>query len=262
MTIFDDGVHLERSDDGRLKGRAHERWRVFKGPNGGYLAAVMMNAHLVGLNDPAWHPRTFGVHFIARALEGDIELEFSVDRIGRSAASTSVRLFQDDKLCATSYCAFGPEPQGGSYDEVGMPEVAKPEDIPDMPVPPEMLPPFAANFRYRMALGNLPYTASDRAELGGWIDLIEPRPIDPVYLTALADSFPPSIFARMTRPIDVPTVDLTVHFFGAFPLEPDWVLCRFDSPVAVDGALTEDGWMWGRDGQLLARSRQYALYRE
>ncbi|MFP5298196.1 MAG: acyl-CoA thioesterase [Actinomycetota bacterium] len=259
--IFDDGVRLERIGDGRYRGHADERWRVFKGPNGGYLTAMLLNAQILGLGDPERQPRSLAVHFVSRALEGDVEIEVSIERVGRSFSSTTARMFQEGRLCATSHCAFALPRDGDSYDELGMPATAKPDELPDILMPEEMLPPFARNFEYRMSLGNLPYTGSSEAVLGGWIRPKEKRQIDPVLLAAYSDAFPPSVFARLTGPIAAPTIDLTVHFLGDLPLEADWVLCRFESPVARDGVLIEDGWMWSSEGALLARSRQLALYR-
>lgn len=261
MAAFDDGVALEDLGDGRFRGHAHERWRVYKGPNGGYLTALILNAQVQGLDDPGRVPRSLNVHFVDRAVEGPVEFEVATERVGRSFSSTTARMFQDGRLCATSHCAFAVPREGRSYDEVGAPEVPKPEDLTELPIPEGMLPPFAANFDYRWCVGNLPYSSAPEAELGGWIRPKTERAVDPVLLAAYSDAWPPAIFARLDKPIDAPTIDLTVHFFGSFPLEADWVLCRFEAPVARDGVLVEDGFMWGRDGQLLARSRQLALFR-
>jgi acyl-CoA thioesterase len=258
---FLQGVALEALGDGRYRGEADKRWEIYKGPNGGYVAAIVLNAHVQELDDPARRPRSFAVNFVSRTFAGPVDLEVTVDRIGRSYSSTSARLFQEGKLCGVSHCAFGVSVEGDSYDEVGIPEVPKPEGLPEAPIPPEMLPPFAAQFDYRMALGNLPYSRADNAVVGGWIRPKDPVPVDAVYLAAVADAFPPALFARLDRPVDVPTIDLTVHFLGRLPLDPDWVLCRFESPVGHDGVLIEDGWMWSREGNLLARSRQLALFR-
>lgn len=258
---FDQGVSLEDLGDGRYRGHVDERWRVVLGPNGGYLTAVILNAQVQRLADPHRLPRSLAVHFIDRTLEGDVEIETSIERTGRSFSSTTARMFQGGRLCATSHCAASIHREGESYDEIGMPEVPKPEDLDDMAFDPGMAPPFATNFDYRPCLGHPPFSGAENAIVGGWIRPKEERPIDPVLLAAYADAFIPSVFARLTEPIAAPTIDLTVHFLGDYPLEADWVLCRFETPVARDGLSIEDGWIWARDGSLLARSRQLALYR-
>lgn len=262
MTAFDRGVSLESAGEGRYTGHAAEEWTIYKGPNGGYLTALILNAQVQHVDDAERIPRSLAVHFVDRAIEGDVVVEVAIERRGRSFTSTTARMLQDGRLCATSHCAFAIEREGSSYDEEGMPEVAKPEDLPDTPIPPELLPRFAQNFHYRMALGHVPYTSASNADVGGWIQLKEPRAIDPVLLACYADAFPPALFTRLDHPVDVPTIDLTVHFLGRFPLGSDWVLCRFTSPVGENGILLEDGSMWSRDGRLLARSRQLALFKD
>ncbi len=260
-SAFDRGVALQRVEQGRWAGEALEPWRVYKGPNGGYLAAIVLNAQISELADSSRSPRAFNVHFVDRALEGELTIDVTVERIGRSFASTTARMFQGERLCATSNCSFSLRGRGPSYDEYGMPEVADPADLPVMPVPPEMLPVFARNFEYRFALGNLPYSSSPNALLGGWIRPVEARPVDEVLLACYSDAFPPALFTRISEPVDAPTVDLTVHFLGEPPCHHDWVLCRFEAPVGDNGVLIEDGSMWSKDGRLLARSRQLALFR-
>jgi acyl-CoA thioesterase len=260
-TLFDRGVDVRPEGDGIWSAHADEPWTIYKGPNGGYLTALILHAQIAELGDPARNPRSLAVNFIDRAVEGDLRIEVAIERTGRSFSSTTARMYQGDRLCATSHCAFATQREGESYDEFGAPAVPKPEDLPDIQIPPELLPRFAMNFDYKMALGNLPYTGSPNALLGGWIRPKEQRPIDDLLIACYADAFPPSLFARIDKPVDVPTIDLTVHFLGELPLEPDWVLCRFEAPVGENGILIEDGSMWSRDGTLLARSRQLALFK-
>jgi acyl-CoA thioesterase II len=262
VSAFDRGVRLERSPDGRWRGEALRPWRVYQGPNGGYLAAIILNAQIHELGDPSRSPRAFNVHFVDRAVEGELVIEVTTERVGRSFASTTARMFQEGRLCATSNCSFSIRREGESYDEHGMPEVADPDDLPPTPVPPEMLPDFARNFDYRFALGNLPYTSSPNAVLGGWMRPADPYPVDEILLACYSDAMPPAVFTRLSSPVDAPTVDLTVHFLGEPPRVHDWVLCRFESPVADNGVLIEDGSMWSKDGRLLARSRQLALFKK
>ena len=43
------------------------------------------------------------------------------------------------------------------------------------------------------------------------------------------------------------------------PLPADHVLVTFESRLSQGGFIEEDGWIWARDGQLIAHSRQLAL---
>jgi acyl-CoA thioesterase len=57
----------------------------------------------------------------------------------------------------------------------------------------------------------------------------------------------------------VPTIDLTIHFRADLPLPGDFALVTFETRLSAGGFVEEDGWIWARDGQLIAHSRQLAL---
>src|SRR4029453_3376700 len=104
------------------------------------------------------------------------------------------------------------------------------------------------------------------ARTGGWLRLVEPRPLDAALLVAYADAWPPSIFTTDQIPLargGAPTVDLTVHIRTPLPapgVRPeDAVLVSFRTREVSQGLLEEDGEIWSRDGRLLAHSRQLAL---
>ena len=76
---------------------------------------------------------------------------------------------------------------------------------------------------------------------------------------ALCDSWFPAAFVVADGPLAVPTLELTVHVRAPLPLARDWVLGRYATRLARDGFLEEDAELFGRDGRLLAQSRQLAL---
>ena len=262
MHIFDRTTQLEPAGEGIYRGSLDRTWWIAAGPNGGFLASLILRGLQLEVGDPDRIPRSFTVHYIARAGEGDVEVHSAVERVGRSMTATTGRLFQEGKLLATAQCAFS-APRSGEedFDDRGAPEVAAPEDIPALEVPEGMMPPFADHFEYRWALGSFTFSDSDRAWSGGWIRPKEPRAIDALIIPTLADGWPPSVFSRRSTPALVPTIDLTVHTRSEIPtLAPeDWLLVSFESRVAQGGFLEEDGYIWTRDGKLLAQSRQLAL---
>ena len=261
--LFDAGTALEPLGDGRYRGDVDTRWWVEKGPNGGYLAAVILRALTLEVNDPQRTPRSLTVHYVARPAEGTVEVDATLERVGRSMSATTARLSQNGELLATAQAAFSTPRNGPAFDDNPAPPTPQPEEIPALDVPKETFPPFAWNFDYRWAIGNLPYSGSERAVTGGWIRLTEPRPLDPLLLTTYADGWPPAVFSRRQTPALVPTIDLTVHFRGSGEVRPpDWTLMRFETTVGAGGFIEEDGYIWSRDGVLLAQSRQLALYQE
>ena len=68
------------------------------------------------------------------------------------------------------------------------------------------------------------------------------------------------MFSKVTAPLGVPTVDLTIHFRnpGHVVSAGEFCLTRFRTRVAAEGFVEEDGEIWSRDGVLLAQSRRLA----
>jgi hypothetical protein len=104
-------------------------------------------------------------------------------------------------------------------------------------------------------------------EVGAWIGLAEPRPVDALTLAFLSDAMFSPPFIRMDQPANSPTIDLTIHFRTALApagsageRDPD-ELCfaRFSSGLVHEGFFEEDGVIWAADGTVLAQSRQLGI---
>jgi acyl-CoA thioesterase len=143
-----------------------------------------------------------------------------------------------------------------------MPEVKMPEDIPEATIPDAMVPDFSRNFDYRTALDWMPFSSSPRALGAAWMRFKDERPIDALQIPTIADGLFPAIFVRLDAPAATPTIDLTVHFRSTLPRDYDWLLTRVETKRAAEGFIEEDAEIWGRDGTLIAQSRQLALFRE
>ena len=261
---FDRGIALEALGNARYRGVLDREWWIDFGPNGGFLASIMLHAITKAVADPQRHPCTLSVHYPGRAQEGEFHIVVSIDRAGRSTTFASARMYQDEKLLTSALCSLSSERTSAEFNDAPAPEVAPPEAIQELPAPPGTLPRFADHFDYRFALGALPFSGSEVAEVGGWIRPKEPRVVDALMIPTYADGFPPASFGSAHQPFPIPTLDLTVHFRAPLPLDRagsgDFTLARFSSSLASGGFIEEDGLMWSRDGRLIAQSRQLALY--
>lgn len=246
---------------GVYEGRIDRGWWVVRGPNGGYVAALLLRA--LAAEVPAERaPRSLTVHYTAPPAEGPVRIETRVERVGRSLSTVSGRLVQGDRLLALALAAFSTSRQGLEFDHARMPEAAPPEACPPFP----SAIPMHERYDSRWAVGAPPGSGAEQALCGGWIRLAEPRPVDALAVAAYTDAWPPAAFSwapsrEAVGP--VPTVDLTVHFRRALPLPAgrpdDWCLAVFRSRLAAGGFLEEDGEIWSRGGVLLAQSRQLAV---
>lgn len=261
-TAFDRDTALQAKGEGLFEGRVDDRWWASRGPHGGFLAALMMRAVIESTDDGERAARSFTTHFIAPPERGTVEITTRLERVGRSRTSISARMEQDGRTIALALAALSAPWTGFEYADVAMPKVPGPQDAPEVENE-AVTPAFFRNFHARWAVGDPPFTSSDRALSGGWIRLSEPRVIDAVALAAIADAWVPAVFSRLSHPVPTPTVDLTVHFRRALPLPEsgadDLYLSIFRAGVAADGFFVEDGEIWSERGELVAQSRQLAV---
>lgn len=237
---------------------------IVRGPNGGYLAAVLLRAMTTRIADlgadPARPVRSLTIHYARAPIEGPATITTELVRVGRSLVTCGARLEQAGKPALAALAAFSPAWSGPSWQHDAPPSIPGPDTV-DLPVRERPPMPFTNYWDHRFALGTAPGEKSDKAETGGWMRLRDPQRVDAMVVAAMSDAWIPAAFAMADAP--VPTVDLTIHFRVALPcaaLGPeDFVLARFVSRTAMDGFVEEDGQLWAPDGTLIAHSRQLAI---
>jgi acyl-CoA thioesterase len=262
---FDTDTAVEHLGGGRFGAAIRERWWVERGPNGGYVAAVVLRAIQAAVGTER-APRSLTVHFPRAPRAGAVELMVGVDREGRSATFVSARLEQGGELCASALAVLSEDWDQPGFDDVEMPAVEPPEELysPD-PKQVDGMPPMFQNYSVRTAIGE-PAFSGGPAHSGVWLRAREPRPLDPPLATAMLDAWFPAPFVRLERPAAAPTIDYTVHFRSPLPppgaTAEDPYLAVFRTGLARQGFFEEDGELWSADGVLLAHSRQLALLLE
>lgn len=248
--------------EGRFSARIDGGWWIARGPNGGYVSAILLSALQAAVADPARTPRSLTVHFASPPAEGAVEIETRIERTGRSLTSVSARMCQGERVIAVALAAFSKAREGGDWVQLKMPELGPPEQCAQV----TRNVPIHDRYEVRLALGDPPFSGGGNALTGAWIRLREPRVADALLVAAYTDSLSPALFPTLASREDtrgIPTVDLTIHFRTALPLAnakpDDFVLAVFRSRYAKQGFVEEDGEVWSRDGQLLAQSRQLAV---
>lgn len=242
-------------------------WWIVRGPNGGFVAAVLLRALTEALGDPARAPRSLTLHYVAPPPEGAVRIETKIERAGRSLSTLSARMTSEGRLLVLALAAFSTTRPGGDLRQARMPEVAPPEACISLhDVEGGVRLPIHQRYDYRWALGGRPYAGAPEAQLGGWIRLAEPRIADALAVAAFTDAFPPAVMSTLTPGSTLgamPTVDLTIHFRSTLPVAgarpDDFVLAVFRAREAREGFFEEDGEIWTPDGTLVAHSRQLAV---
>jgi acyl-CoA thioesterase len=256
---FSRDTAVEATGDGVFRAHVSPDWYTPRGPNGGYLAAIVLRAMLAAEPDPEREPRSLTLHYLRPPAEGEVRVTVTEERRGRSLTSLSARLEQDGKLCVLALAALSLDfPTALDYAE-RMPEQ---EPLGELVVPTgNKVPAIASRFATQLAIGSAPFSGEDEATTGGWIAFAgsDPSPLDPVALALLSDAWMPSPFVRMQEAVGAPTIDLTIHFRAHSERLTGPALAVFRSRTSAEGFFEEDGELWSKDGTLLAQSRQLAL---
>jgi acyl-CoA thioesterase len=264
---FDLDTALVPLAENRFRGSLSRDWWIVKGPNGGYLAAVMLRSLLLSLDDSARAeraPRSLALHYLRVPDQGPVEITTALEHSGRTLCTLTARMFQQGRLTTLAIGTFGKPVLEYEFQDIKPPELGPPGSYTFRES--EGLVPMNGRVENRLAIGGSPWQGIDRALTGGWMRLRGDRPPDALMLALLADAWYPPVFARETGGAfrgPVPTIDLTIHFRAAFPLPTsgpgDHYLGRFESTTSRQGYIEESGELWSRDGVLLVQSRQLAL---
>ncbi len=269
-TVFDLDTAVSRQGSeahGRadFQTRISPDWRVGRGPHGGYLAAIMLRALTEAVAEPERAPRSLTIHYASAPTPGPALIQVTLERHGRSLSTLSARLTQEGKLKMLALAAFSTAWQAPEVDALPMPAFPPPD--PERISPPALFkdaPPFTRQLVMQPRVGAVPFIGADAPmELGGWIGLPEPRPVDAPAVALFCDAWFPPTFIALTAPALAPTVDLTIHFRQ--PLIPsernpdEMCLSVFRTRLLHEGFFEEDGVIWAADGTVLAQSRQLGI---
>jgi acyl-CoA thioesterase len=264
-------------------------WRAGRGPHGGYLAAMLLRALTETVANPARAPRSLTIHYARAPEPGPVEIHTAIERAGRSLSTLSARMEQDGRLMALALAAFSVPWSAPAIAELELPAVEPPEPRRGEPVPPHPLaPPFARHMEFQPRMGTRPFTGAQAPmEVGGWIALAEPRPLDALALAFFSDALFSPPFIRLSEPAVTPPIDLTIHFRAQVERgsgsrvelasgddrnapsadgdgsesagDVEHCFARFASTTLHEGFFEEDGVIWAPDGTVLVHSRQLAI---
>jgi acyl-CoA thioesterase len=85
---------VEAPGDGRYRATLSNHWEIW-GPMGGYMATIALRA--AGAETPFTRPSSFTCHYLRVARFGEVDIEVSTIRAGRSVSSLRVAVSQDGK---------------------------------------------------------------------------------------------------------------------------------------------------------------------
>jgi acyl-CoA thioesterase len=258
---FDEDTALRPAGEGAWEGELAAGWETPRGPLGGYVMAIVLRGLELAVGDPERVPRSATMHFMRVPEPGPLTVRARVERAGRSLSTASARLEQGGKLLGLALAAYSKAWEGPLLDDAPMPQAAPPSPREALAeeFPRDAPPPFTSRLTMQHRFGEPPFTGADHGEVGGWLGLLEERPLDALVIAVLADAWFPAPWPRLRELAPAPTIDLTIHFRAPLPQPDSLLLGRFRNRLVRDGFFEEDGELWTPDGALVAQSRQLGL---
>ena len=164
-TPFERDTAVESLGGGRYRAAISPAWWIVMGPNGGYVAAILLRAVVTEVADPSRRPISATFHYLRPPTEGDVEVDVRIERSGRSVSNVSARMTQDGRLLVLALVALGTPREGSlEFDETdGLPRaldgsaVPRWSDIEPAPIDPERDIPMRARYEMRWGFGGVPF---------------------------------------------------------------------------------------------------------
>ena len=255
--LFDVDTAVEAREDG-YAATVTPNWDALAGVNGGYAAAVCLQALKAALPQP--DPLVVSTFFVKRVNHGPVRLKTETIRKGRRVATGCVSMLQGDTEVVRQIASFGviDHTDERRFMATGAPELPPPDDCVD---PLDTGNPLQGitiadqvDYRTPTMPGWMKGEPTQDPTAEFWMRFSDGRDPDLVSLVALVDAAPPATLeiGQLST-----TMELTVHL-RAHPA-PGWLACRLQTRYMSGGFHEEDMELWDSKGELVAQSRQFAM---
>ena len=254
-------MNLEPAPDGW---RAHipDDWAQGRSAFGGLTTALAIRALRERIGDGR-ALRGIDVAFVGPLGTGPVDIAVEVLREGRHLSHATVTLRSEGSVAARAHGVLGTPRQSSIAVAIPPPEPTVPfEKATPWPYIPEMMPAFTQHIEFRGTEGDLPFTGSKRATMGGWARFREGGPATVESLVAMTDAWPGPMLPLGTKPFPASTVRMSVNLLD--PPPPDFdghYFFRSECLHAADGYATVAGQMYA-DSVAVARMEQLIAYFE
>ncbi|MFB9180837.1 acyl-CoA thioesterase [Dactylosporangium sucinum] len=228
-------------------------WEGVQGIYGGFVIARLVEAARLG---NGFRPLSATVHFVSGVQPGDARMVTRVRHRGRSTASVAVELHQERARAYAVVELGAPGAAPHWHHRVDMSQLPEPESI-------VLSEPSYGRLAYSEFIDmRLIRPGSLAAGATAWTRL-DPRVAgeldgtSPALSTLCLDALPPGLFGESTRPVFVPTIEFSIHFW---PMEADlvagWHYATQHTVWASDEFCLEESTLYSRDGRVVAHARQ------
>src|SRR5436305_6348793 len=127
MSKFERDTAVTEVEPGVFEGDVNRDWWIVFGPNGGYVAAMIVRAMGAAIGREALAARSLTIHYTAAPKEGRVRIAGTIERAGRTLTTVTARMEQDERLIALAIGAFSlARPPLLEFDDARPPGVPPP----------------------------------------------------------------------------------------------------------------------------------------
>lgn len=261
MTSFNDAtapVVIELTDDrGAFAVDVPQDWAQGRTAFGGLAAGMIVRA-IEALPSLSGLPmRSLDIAFIGPLPAGAARIGVRVLRHGKYLSHVTADVVVDGSAepAASAHAVLGRLRDSAVVVTPDPPHTVPMDDATFLPYLEGITPVFTKHFDYGFAVGDFPFTGSQRGELGGYCR--HKTPADGVAAVAgLVDGWPGSVLPMLSGPSPASTVRWSLHLAGDDPMDGDaWHWYHATTVMAAGGYATSAARLW-REGRLIAWSEQ------
>lgn len=262
---FDESIALTRQPDGSFAGNTHPAYANMVGPYGGTTAAQALNAVLLH-PDLLGEPLSLTVNFCAGVADGAFVVNAKPARTNRSTQHWTIEMLQNGEVVTTATAVTAVRRETWADDEISMPTVPAPADVPAQTGHAPMA--FIKQYDMRPIVGGMPseWDGSLHSSLTQlWLRDQQPRPLDYASLAAMSDIFYPRVFVRRRSPTPAGTVSITTYFHAnaaqLVQTGTGYLLGQARASAFRNGFSDQSAQIWNEAGVLLASSHQIVYFK-
>lgn len=248
---FEALLELTRSGD-RYRATVGESWMQGRSAFGGLTAALCVAA-LRRHTEDRRPLRSLDIAFVGPVEAGAVDVATEVFREGRSVTHAGATVHCGDTVRARAHAVFGEPRLSKLTVPMARPVPSKPRDaVPRLPFLPGITPTFTQHFDYRMCEGDLPFSGSTRATMGGYLTLTATAAARPSVeaIVAMTDAWPAPVMPLGDRPFPASSVRMSVVMAEPLPAEPGEFWFRSECVSAAHGYATVVGTLYAGDTPL------------
>lgn len=205
--------------------------------------------------------RSLSVQFVGPLLA---DLAFAIDvevlREGKSSSMLLAKVIQSGQVCLTLQACFAKDRDSAI---VVTPEREVPFSVVDTektaPFIKGVTPDFTQHFSVNVQVGQLPFTASEQATLGGWLKFkTAPTAISDAHIVALIDAWPPATLQMTPKPSPASSMTWNIDFIkpNAELAATGWLGYLCETTASSNGYAHTQARVFDQSGELIATSNQ------